>query len=551
MTSVEKDNDCTYLGIEAPEYAIITYTWGRFAAPKGSPALPIKGVTWSIPPVKESCFSVDSFQRVIDEIGEEYTWLWLDVGCIDQENEEIKTSEIARQVGIFYGASAAYAWLHSLDSETLEEALRYLSGVAEFKRQHEFFLGSDVTVRTRAKADRLQFYESEMDDGRSAPEYGYCRRIKSLNFCCQVIWQNIQQLAARLPQGAQKAKAENIILSIEKAGLNFDDATNPNIQYSWARHRETQDSKDRIYGIVGIYDTVLQGSFRPPPPSRVNREDLENAFGLALNDATPWLAQCFIHLERPKPGRSWCITQDSSVPLQFVHEDSMSVMVGMESTGTISSSRPGMIVARGMACPLKTLWEYWSNMRASGSTLYSERYTYTLSIAYDRLVADLVTDELGQQFKSPIIEWIDPELEDHANDFRVTQCLLSAHQVEHLHVLQMGYNSNVKVKPAAVDDRETLRLRVQQEETFNHPDCHNETGTLIMRDQEFLEAMNVDVDEIVNISVQDFLPEMTTKFFGLILLRNDTDFWQRIGICRWTGEDKGCREMVDWEGKMA
>ncbi|KAF2252752.1 hypothetical protein BU26DRAFT_418943, partial [Trematosphaeria pertusa] len=104
MTSVERHGACTYSTTEAPKYAIITYTWGRFQAPDGCPALPVKGTTWQIPPVKETCFSVESFQRVINCIGEKYEWLWLDVACIDQENEDVKMSEVARQVGIFHGA---------------------------------------------------------------------------------------------------------------------------------------------------------------------------------------------------------------------------------------------------------------------------------------------------------------------------------------------------------------------------------------------------------------------------------------------------------------
>jgi hypothetical protein len=581
MTSVEKDGDCTYLGTEAPQYAIITYTWGRFAADRGCPALPIDGVTWDIPPVQETCFSVASFQHVIGEIGEEYTWLWLDVACIDQEDEEVKTSEISRQVGIFYGATAAYAWLHSLDSDALGRALSYLSEVADYKRH----------THDAAKADILRFYELELehisqalrpifedpwftslwtlqeailrrdaillasdgndisDDGPSAPDYGYCRRIKSLNDCCQVISQNVQSVAARLPTGARKELAEDIIFSIEKAGFNFNDATNPNVQYSWARHRQTKDPKDRIYAIIGIYDVVLRGSFQPLPPSQVSREDLELAFGLALNHANPWLAQCFVHLKRPKLGRSFCISQDSVVPPQFARY-TVPVMIDMELISSIYSPEPGLVLARGKACTLGTLWRFWLKMRAKGSVIFSEQYPYDLNIAYDQLVADLVDKTFGQQIARPIVEWVEPNLEDTANDFRVTEYILNMYGEEDLYVLQMGYNSEISVNYKA-DPSNFLRLRVQQPESLNFPEIHNEDGgTITIDDQEFLHTARAEVGGVLDISLQNFLPEMTRKVFGLMLLRIGADSWQRIGICRWTSDIEDDVEMVDFQGNM-
>lgn len=109
MTSIERSGNDTYGSDKKPKYCILTYTRDRFRANPGSPALPVSGTSWDIPPVKESTFSVKDFQSVINTVGREFNYIWIDVACIDQKNELVKMFEIGRQVGIFKGASKMYA----------------------------------------------------------------------------------------------------------------------------------------------------------------------------------------------------------------------------------------------------------------------------------------------------------------------------------------------------------------------------------------------------------------------------------------------------------
>ncbi|KAF2122738.1 hypothetical protein BDV96DRAFT_656398 [Lophiotrema nucula] len=359
MTSFERNGTCEYLGIERPQYAIITYTWGRFTAPDGGPALPVEGTTWVIPPVH--CFSVELFFATIKNIGSRYDWLWLDVACIDQIDEQVKMAEVARQVGIFHGAAEAFAWLHSLDSlvacrsisilaeiggydvlgqdhvwdyeteqlrlnlslnyyrvrlDSVEKALQALIADPWFTSLwtlQESILRRDAQLLS-ADGEPILYETQEMGDTKQA-----CT-IALLNGWCAGIWHDLKYYAnGRKLSKAEQVQASTITNLIERVGLNFASAINPNVQYGAARFRETKYPKDRVYGIYGIYRTVFPSSFRLPGPAEVTPDELELFFASALNKFCPWIAQCFVHLAQPRPGHSWCITQDSTVPKSIVY----------------------------------------------------------------------------------------------------------------------------------------------------------------------------------------------------------------------------------------
>lgn len=105
---------------------MLSYTWGRWQTSDG-PSLPVRGVTWKIPLVKEECFTVHEFERVLKRVAGEGGFVWVDVACIDQEKYDVKMLEVGRQAGIFQKAKDRLIWLHSLDDglfkETLTQAL--------------------------------------------------------------------------------------------------------------------------------------------------------------------------------------------------------------------------------------------------------------------------------------------------------------------------------------------------------------------------------------------------------------------------------------------
>jgi len=572
MTSIERVGVSAYLTTEAPQYAIITYTWGRFQAPDGSPALPVKGTTWKIPPVKASCFSVDSFQAVVNYIGEKYDWLWLDVACIDQENEEVKMSEVARQTGIFHGAREAYAWLHSLPSDNATSDLSFLSSVANYnpiKRDYD----SDESDDELDERARLIFvyYQSQLRSIADSLRAVFCdpwftslwtlqesilRRdacflaangwpigyvkdeeasrsqnftVNSLSSWCRTIARDLQRYVNEQKfSEIAKTEVEAIISLIDKAGFRFADAMNPNVQYGAARFRETKYPLDRIYGIIGIYRTVIPDNFQLPHPSTVTLTELEDAFALALNQASPWLAQCFVHLELPVLGRSWCISQASTVPSQF---QDINTNLTLNTMGRIIAGASGPTIAQGKACPLRVLWTYWSRMRERGSTFLTTRLSYFFSIAYDHSISDLWTACLPQPPLGPIVEWINPELPDEDNDFRMTKHLVEKCSAQDLYVLLLGFQNNAGYN--GIGQEEHAKNKAPRIYAF--PD-REELEELIVEEQGMAWGLRWE---------PAFL--LQRKAFGLILMRDPPGVWRRIGICKWTDNHESGHCLLDWE----
>lgn len=101
MTSVERDATGLYGNTAKPKYSILTYTWGRWktkdSANKGNPALPVKGTPWKVPAVREEHFTVAASQTVLNSTREYgIDWIWVDVPCIDQEDEFLSAGEVGR-----------------------------------------------------------------------------------------------------------------------------------------------------------------------------------------------------------------------------------------------------------------------------------------------------------------------------------------------------------------------------------------------------------------------------------------------------------------------
>lgn len=129
MTSLERQEGNIYGNFMEPDYSILSYTWGRWQVADGNPALVVRGVPWRIPAIDEQHFSATQLQRVIwnislgeqseDEERKSIVFVWIDIACIDQENERIKAIEIGRQAAIFANAKSVYIWLSHLDEAEL------------------------------------------------------------------------------------------------------------------------------------------------------------------------------------------------------------------------------------------------------------------------------------------------------------------------------------------------------------------------------------------------------------------------------------------------
>lgn len=112
MTSQEWRPGNLYGSDKEPHYAILSYTWGRFEVPDG-PRLNVKGIDWQIPSIDPAHFTVAALGRLLEQIGSEYDYLWIDIACIDQKRDKEKMKEVGRQAAIFKGAKKGISLDHS------------------------------------------------------------------------------------------------------------------------------------------------------------------------------------------------------------------------------------------------------------------------------------------------------------------------------------------------------------------------------------------------------------------------------------------------------
>jgi hypothetical protein len=115
MTSYQWRPENSYNGVKAPDYAIISYTWGRWRLSDARPdaeSLQVKGVPWEIPKVHPNHFTATQFQQVLQLVvenssrestrgggqGDASPFVWLDVACIPQwQNSPVAYSEVGRR----------------------------------------------------------------------------------------------------------------------------------------------------------------------------------------------------------------------------------------------------------------------------------------------------------------------------------------------------------------------------------------------------------------------------------------------------------------------
>ena len=152
MTSHEWQRGNRYGHSTEPTYNIVPYTCGRCMLKEPSmpdfKAVSIRGLTWDVPRIDPAYFSDRDFERLIqkcttyrsnkvegmrpDTLTTEH--LWLDIACIDQEDEKIKRSGLGRQATIFEHAETALLWLSHHITEQLGQSLRqFVEAIEQFE----------------------------------------------------------------------------------------------------------------------------------------------------------------------------------------------------------------------------------------------------------------------------------------------------------------------------------------------------------------------------------------------------------------------------------
>lgn len=326
-----------YGGQADPAYNILTYTWGRWARPVGS-AIEVKGVSWKIPPVDPAHFSVDDFLQVIRRISEDTEFIWIDIACIDQENEMLKLDEIGRQAAIFDKAERTFIWLNHCQANELQmwvnEANHSYRVCKEYVPGESLAVDTGEWIKSALETASRLFLDPWFSslwtlqeaylrhdatllsrDGTKVkyPESQFNRPtiLHDLIGCYYQIYRTAEQLAREHLDSLDRQQQEDLqdlLRRVEKSGLSPLHDNNPVSIYGVACFRQTASPLDRIYGIMQIFGLNLGGSTHP------TLESLEARLGEQLNVRSPVHAQLFVHLQPARHRSCWCLGQHVRVP---------------------------------------------------------------------------------------------------------------------------------------------------------------------------------------------------------------------------------------------
>ena len=390
MTSLERQEGNIYGDFMEPDYSILSYTWGRWQVADGNPALVVRGVPWRIPTIDEQHFSAMQLQKVIwnislgeqseDEERKSIVFVWIDVACIDQENERIKAIEIGRQAAIFANAKSVYIWLSHLDeaelqlcdetlydsSETLLSAegneardtvednawIESLVQLLEVLLRDPWYTSLWTLQEMFLRTDAVILSKSSNLIKRKAGN-GNPLGLANLVISCTSIYNELTRRALDGQQLARSPSYRKVLSLIERLGLYHGPWENSILLYGAARHRTTRDPNDRVYGIMQVYGFRLGSSAQPDHTFTL--ADLEFQLARAHNARSALSAQLFVHTRIIKVGDCWRMDSQSKLPqalLMLTDTDRRSLC----ETSFENSREPRL---RAKACHLKDIVNVW------------------------------------------------------------------------------------------------------------------------------------------------------------------------------------------------
>lgn len=338
MTSIERTDGNTYGEDVEPAFNIMSYTWGRWMIREGGPALVVNGVTWKVPAVQDSHFSVGEITHIVNRVGEGASYVWIDVACIDQESREVKMDEVGKQAAIFDKADTAHVWLSQINAIDLGNYMVQLEKTVRAAErlgsrgapcfQDKKWLDSTIELFGKILADpwfsslwTLQeawlrkdaiLLSREGESVSSSTREGIT--IFDLAEYSSTVYRELLNytLTTAHPELHDGERAQFLLNLIRESGLPSLNSTNAVVLYPIARFRKTRHPLDRVYGIMQIYGLRLGESAQPGVSFTL--DDLEVQLAVALNAKSPLYAQLLVHTEPSEPGKSWRINPFSEAP---------------------------------------------------------------------------------------------------------------------------------------------------------------------------------------------------------------------------------------------
>ncbi|KAL4998271.1 heterokaryon incompatibility protein-domain-containing protein [Aspergillus recurvatus] len=368
MTSFERRGESTYGTVNEPQYGIISYTWGRWES-KTASSIKINGTPWKIPAVAPEHFTPEMLQAVIHQVGKDVEYVWIDIACIDQEDQGTKMDEIGRQVGIFARATRTYVWLSHLQPDSMFRNLNELTDLIYsicFRNEDDWRIPQDV-IRRISECFNFLFEDPWFSSLWTLQEFTLNRtalilsrdgrpvrrRTPSGHFFLLALandsfnlLRELESIESKWPLRVQgvRNEIENIRLQCRRAGFQSALVNNPNVQYELVQYRTTTRLEDRIYGISQIYQLKVGQSLQPSMVFTL--DELRDQFAEALVTQYPAISQLFIHRDRPRPGQTWRITETCVVPKPFLVVGKGASLCKFKLTTAKS------IICNGLACLL-------------------------------------------------------------------------------------------------------------------------------------------------------------------------------------------------------
>lgn len=115
-----------------------------------------------------------------------------------------------------------------------------------------------------------------------------------------------------------------VVRRLLQAGCTSPSTSNPNVQYTTAKHRQANNETDRTYGVMAVYSIKVSAKAPGAGTSGVySLAELQEDFMSALNAHSSLLlllGQMLVHTQGPRPGRTWQLTQRLPIP----HTDRLS-----------------------------------------------------------------------------------------------------------------------------------------------------------------------------------------------------------------------------------
>jgi hypothetical protein len=414
MTSYQVNEDGCYNGVSNPLYNCFSYTWGRWETADG-PRLKIHGVPWEAPAIKPSWFTVSDLEAALNNALEyeeqdwsgqgsepqmktkRVDWLWLDIACIDQNDNGLKMQELGKQAAIFRGATRVYIWLCSLSELSLERSIRSIRthGLDVEAKVLELFLGHRRPAKVPNEAELLEelgsvqnlFADPWFSGVWTLQEMfltltwayelhgfflarGGSKSTATLGWLSQNTGDGLYSFLSDLLHSdhvsdVQKTMLEKTMDSIDRSGPfgKFYSATpNPyrllgHVGDRWARHEE-----DRVYGIMQVFDVKVGQAVHPD--GQFTKDALMVQFAATLNERNSALAQSFVFSTIKPRGTYWAIREDIQIPsiiTNFVEPVTAEAKISVANVHAQSTPLTWATI-KCKACSWRTLSHRWEQL---------------------------------------------------------------------------------------------------------------------------------------------------------------------------------------------